>query len=181
MPGAISSARGAFGTMAVRHWPCSRMRRRLCHALLLSGTRWLMWQVAAGLSCHVSMDGDVPAMSAVESWRPSDASLRLQTHRWALRDSCPLHLVSHFAGQWKCCVCMASWSNAQETALSSNWRAGDMCQSTRSVASLQGGRLWQRRRRRQPGAGAACSGRLWTSGACPAAHARALPGRCAAG
>ena len=61
--------------------PCSEMRRWLCQALLPSGD-WLVWQGAAGLSCHVSLDGDVPAMSAVESWQPSGASLRLRTHRW---------------------------------------------------------------------------------------------------
>ena len=56
-------------------------------SLVLSGQD-MMWQGAAGLSCHVSLDGDVPAMSAVESWHPSDASLRLRTHRWD-----PMHTV----------------------------------------------------------------------------------------
>jgi hypothetical protein len=81
-PDAMSSVQGASGTMAVQHWQCGKVPRWLCQTrLLLSEIQWLMWQGTAGLSCHVSLDGDVPAMSAVESWQPSDASLRLRTHR----------------------------------------------------------------------------------------------------
>lgn len=48
-------------------------------------------QARATLSCHVNLDGDVPAMSLVEGWQPDEASLRMCTHRHAF--VLPAHMV----------------------------------------------------------------------------------------